>query len=148
MHKLELKTNSNFIKKNWEQKIKIKFKISINKRTSLNFYMIMQFFEGGERSGRISKGPLASHCHPNTVTCCFTRKISEGTPGNTMKRKFWMSGEATCTTWKVRASFTRWCMLCTCQLIYIYIYTYTQILNCSAVNLTMINNKKKTSVKI
>jgi hypothetical protein len=64
MHKLELngeiENKFEFYKKNLEQKIeikliRIKFEISINKKTSLNFYMIMQFLEGGERSGRRRK---------------------------------------------------------------------------------------------
>jgi hypothetical protein len=123
---VKLKTNLNFIKKNLEQKIeikwiRIKFEISINKKTSLNFYMIMQFLEGGERSGRRRKWPLTLHCHLNTVTCCSTRKISEGTPSYTMKREFWMSRGVAYTVWRVRAPSTRWCILCTCQLIYIYI---------------------------
>jgi hypothetical protein len=123
---VNLKTNSNFIKKNLEQKIeikwiRIKFEISINKKTSLNFYIIMQFLEGGERSERRRKGPLASHCHPNTITCCSTRKISEGAPSYTMKREFWMSRGVACIVWRVRAPSTRWYILCTCQLIFIYI---------------------------
>jgi hypothetical protein len=130
MHKLELKgeieNKFEFYKKNLEQKIeikwiRIKFEISINKKTSLNFYMIMQFLEGGERSGRRRKWPLTLHCHLNTVTCCSTRKISEGTPSYTMKREFWMSRGVAYTVWRVRAPSTRWCILCTCQLIYIYI---------------------------